>query len=231
MDYQKVVEGIFIERPNRFIARIMLPEGETIAHVKNTGRCWELLIPGVRVCLEDHGENTTRKTRYSLISVWKGDMLINMDSQVPNAVAADALEKGLITQLPKVDLIKREKTFGDSRFDIYYERGEQKGFLEVKGVTLEEDGIARFPDAPTIRGTKHIMELIKAKKEGYKASILFLVQMKGPVLFEPNKKMDPEFAEAVQLAAKKGVQILVYDSVVTPNSITIGKPINNYAVR
>lgn len=223
MDYQKVVEGIFIERPNRFIARIMLPEGETIAHVKNTGRCRELLIPGVRVYLEDHGENTTRKTRYSLISVWKGDMLINMDSQVPNDVAADAMQRGLITELPRADLIKREKTFGDSRFDIYYESGGQKGFLEVKGVTLEEDGIARFPDAPTIRGTKHIMELIKAKKDGYEASILFLIQMSGPVSFEPNISMDPGFADAVELAKSSGVRVLAYDSIVTPNTISIGK--------
>lgn len=226
MDYQKVVEGIFIERPNRFIARVKLPEGEAITHVKNTGRCRELLIPGVRVYLEDHGNGTLRKTRYSLISVWKGDMLINMDSQVPNAVAADALEKGLITQLPKVDLIKREKIFGDSRFDIYYERGEQKGFLEVKGVTLEEDGIAMFPDAPTIRGTKHIIELIKAKKEGYEASILFLIQMKGPVSFEPNRSMDPGFAGAVELAKRSGVRILAYDSIVTPNTISIGKSLS-----
>lgn len=226
MDYQKVVEGIFIERPNRFIARVKLPEGEAIAHVKNTGRCRELLIPGVRVYLEDHGNGTLRKTRYSLISVWKGDMLINMDSQVPNAVAADALEKGLITQLPKVNLIKREKIFGDSRFDIYYERGEQKGFLEVKGVTLEEDGIAMFPDAPTIRGTKHIIELIKAKKEGYEASILFLIQMKGPVSFEPNRSMDPGFAGAVELAKRSGVRILAYDSIVTPNTISIGKSLS-----
>lgn len=223
MDYQKVVEGIFIERPNRFIARVMLPEGEAIAHVKNTGRCRELLIPGARVYLEDHGENTTRKTRYSLISVWKGDMLINMDSQVPNAVAADALKKGLITELPRADLIKREKTFGDSRFDIYYEGGGQKGFLEVKGVTLEEDGIARFPDAPTIRGTKHIMELIKAKKDGYEASILFLIQMKGPASFEPNRSMDPSFADAVELATRSGVRVLAYDSIVTRNTISFGK--------
>ena len=223
MDYQKVVEGIFIERPNRFIARVMLPEGEAIAHVKNTGRCRELLIPGERVYLEDHGDNTTRKTRYSLISVWKGDMLINMDSQVPNTVTADALANGLIAELPRADLIKREKTFGDSRFDIYYESGEQKGFLEVKGVTLEEDGIARFPDAPTIRGTKHIMELIKAKDEGYEASILFLIQMKGPASFEPNRSMDPGFADAIELAKLSGVKILAYDSIVTPNTISIGK--------
>lgn len=223
MYYQKVVEGIFIERPNRFIARVMLPEGEVIAHVKNTGRCRELLIPGVRVYLEDHGENTLRKTRYSLISVWKKDKLINMDSQVPNAVAADALKRGLITELPETDLIKREKTFGDSRFDIYYESGQRRGFLEVKGVTLEEDGVARFPDAPTVRGTKHIMELIKAKEEGYEASILFLVQMEGPKYFEPNKSMDPGFADAVKLAKSRGVRVLAYDSIVTPNTIYIGK--------
>lgn len=227
MDYQKVVEGIFIERPNRFIAKVMLPEGEAIAHVKNTGRCRELLIPSARVYLEDHGDDTTRKTRYSLISVWKDDMLINMDSQVPNTVAADALKRGLITELPRADLIKREKTFGDSRFDIYYESGDQKGFLEVKGVTLEENGIARFPDAPTIRGTKHIMELIKAKKEGYEASILFLIQMKGPVSFEPNRSMDPGFADAVELAKRSGVRILAYDSIVTPNTIFIGKRVKN----
>ena len=227
MYYQKVVEGIFIERPNRFIARFLLPEGEVIAHVKNTGRCRELLIPGTMVYLEDHGENTQRKTRYSLISVWKKDMLINMDSQVPNAVAADALKRGLIAELPGADLIKREKTFGDSRFDIYYESGQRKGFLEVKGVTLEDDGVARFPDAPTVRGTKHIMELIKAKEEGYEASILFLIQMKGPKYFEPNKSMDPGFADAVELAKRSGVLILVYDSIITPNTIYIGNRVKN----
>lgn len=227
MYYQKVVEGIFIERPNRFIARVLLPEGEVIAHVKNTGRCRELLIPGTRVYLEDHGENTQRKTRYSLISVWKKDMLINMDSQVPNAVAADALKRRLIAELPEADLIKREKTFGDSRFDIYYESGQRKGFLEVKGVTLEEDGVARFPDAPTVRGTKHIMELIKAKEEGYEASILLLIQMKGPKYFEPNKSMDPGFADAVDLAKKSGVLILAYDSIITPNTIYIGNRVKN----
>ncbi len=148
--------------------------------MKNTGRCKELLLPGARVILEDCSHNPNRKTKYSLIAVWKGDMLVNMDSQVPNAVIFDALKTNKIPEFQKLEFIKREVTFGDSRFDIYFESPPmEKGFIEIKGVTLEDNGIAMFPDAPTTRGTKHVLEMIEAVREGYRGVILFLIQMKG----------------------------------------------------
>ena len=179
MRYNNIREAIFIERPNRFIAYAKL-DGEIVkCHVKNTGRCKELLIPEkTEVYLEDHGDMASRKTRYSLVKVVKNGRIINMDSQAPNQIATDWLCGGGLYK--DISLVKREKTYGKSRFDIYYERGEGvKGFIEVKGVTLEEDNVARFPDAPTERGVKHIYELIKAKKDGYEVNILFVIQMKG----------------------------------------------------
>lgn len=210
MEYGKMTEARFLRRVNRFTAFVELHGQEEMVHVKNTGRCKELLLKGARVFLEEAGKEG-RKTRYSLIAVCKGDMLVNMDSQAPNQMAAEALAEGKIEEIGEVDFLKREVKYGNSRFDIYYRKGEQKGFIEVKGVTLEEDGIAMFPDAPTERGTKHLRELIQAKEEGYEAAVLFVIQMKGVKGFRPNEEKDRKFTEALRDAAAAGVEILAYD--------------------
>ncbi|MBQ2744238.1 MAG: DNA/RNA nuclease SfsA [Lachnospiraceae bacterium] len=222
MRYNNIRKAIFIERPNRFIAYAKL-DGEIVkCHVKNTGRCKELLIPEkTEVYLEDHGDMASRKTRYSLVKVVKNGRIINMDSQAPNQIATDWLCGGGLYK--DISLVKREKTYGKSRFDIYYERGEGgKGFIEVKGVTLEEDNVARFPDAPTERGVKHIYELIKAKKDGYEVNILFVIQMKGIKYFEPNDKTHAAFGEALREAKKAGVNIIAIDCYVTEEEVVAG---------
>lgn len=225
MIYKKVVEGIFVKRPNRFIAQVIINGKEETVHVKNTGRCRELLIPGAKIILEDCSHNINRKTKYSLISVWKEGMLVNMDSQVPNAAVFQALEENKIAGFEDLTYLKREVTFTNSRFDIYFESKRQKGFIEVKGVTLEDNSISMFPDAPTERGTKHVLEMIDAVKEGYRGIIFFLIQMKGPKVFKLNWEMDKVFSEAVKLAYESGVEILAYDSIVTENSIDIDRPV------
>lgn len=225
MLYSKTKEAIFVNRPNRFIAYVLIDGKEEIVHVRNTGRCRELLIPGVRVILDDCSNNPNRKTRYSLIAVYKGDMLVNMDSQVPNLVVYDSLISNKIEGLENLNLVKREVTYEKSRFDLYFESDSHKGFIEVKGVTLEEDSIARFPDAPTLRGIKHVLEMIEAVDEGYIGIIFFLIQMRGPKEFRLNWEMDKFFSEAVKLASKKGVQIMAYDSIVSENSIELGEAI------
>lgn len=229
MKYNNIVKGLFLDRPNRFIAHAKVNGEEVVCHVKNTGRCKELLIPGKTIVyLEDHGTNTKRKTRYSLISVIKetknGDILINMDSQAPNKVAKEWLESGGLGK--KITYIKPEKTYLDSRFDIYFEYDDENGnkvkaFMEVKGVTLEDNGVVRFPDAPTERGTKHVNELIKAKEEGYESYILFVVQLEDFKYFEANKKTDPKFAEALKNAEDKGVHIIAKSCKVTFDSLKI----------
>ena len=213
-----------MERPNRFVANILMGKDKLTVHVKNTGRCRELLVKGARVLLEE-SDNPVRKTRYSLVAVYKGNLLVNMDSQIPNAVAAEALAKGYIPEIGVPDYIKREYTYGNSRFDIYYEKDGQKGFIEVKGVALENDGVVSFPDAPTQRGRKHLEELIKAKNEGYNAWVLFVVQMKGIKLFKPNSDHDPEFAALLSKARKAGVGVLAYDCIVTEKSIVLDEKV------
>lgn len=225
MEYKKIIEGIFLARPNRFIAQVLIDGKEEIVHVKNTGRCKELLLPGVKVILEDCSHNPNRKTKYSLIAVWKQNMLVNMDSQVPNEVVFNALKENKIQELKNLRYLKREVTFNNSRFDIYFKDEKQKGFIEVKGVTLENNHISMFPDAPTERGTKHVLEMIEAVNQGYRGTIFFLIQMKGPQSFKLNWKMDRKFSEAVKLAYENGVQILAYDSIVNNNSIQIGNSI------
>lgn len=224
MEYKNTVKGIFKNRPNRFIANVIINGKEETVHVKNTGRCKELLIEGVTVILEK-SNNTNRKTKYSLISVYKGEKLINMDSQSPNSVFAEALIDGKIEEIGSVDFLKREVKYNNSRFDIYYEKNNKKGFIEVKGVTLEENGVVMFPDAPTERGTKHILELIEAKKESYDVGIAFVVQMKDVKYFIPNKERDKKFYDALYKAYKEGVNIYVYDCIVTENSITLDKKV------
>lgn len=226
MIYKKTVEGIFIERPNRFIALVLIQGVQETVHVKNTGRCRELLIPGAKVILEDCSLNPNRKTKYSIIAIYKDSILINMDSQVPNAVVFEALNGNKIIGFEDLKCLKREVTYGNSRFDIYYESQNKKGFIEVKGVTLEANGIAMFPDAPTERGTKHVLEMIEAVKQGYSGAILFLIQMENPFEFKLNWKIDKKFSEAVHLASENDVEILAYDSIVGNNCIYIGESVN-----
>ena len=227
MTYQNIHKAKFISRPNRFIAECELDGEIVIAHVKNTGRCRELLVPGCRVYL-DEPLGRERKTKYDLVAVEKQlaggkPLLINMDSQAPNAAAEEFLRSGGI--FPNATLIRREVTKGSSRFDFYVEEGEKITYLEVKGCTLENDGIASFPDAPTERGVKHIEELIALKKEGYGAAILFVIQMKGITEFRPNDITHRAFGDALRRAGEAGVKIYAYDSIITPDSITIDKPV------
>lgn len=227
MEYGNMVEARFLRRVNRFTAFVELNGREEMVHVKNTGRCKELLIEGARVFLEE-ADKEGRKTKYSLIAVYKGDILVNMDSQVPNQMAAETLAEGKIEEIGEVDFLKREVNYENSRFDLFYQKGEKKGFIEVKGVTLEENGIAKFPDAPTERGAKHLRELIKAKEEGYEAAALFVIQMKGVQEFRPNEERDKNFTAALKEAAKAGVKILAYDCRVQVGKVYIDQkvPVN-----
>ena len=221
MKYYNVKKAIFIDRPNRFLAKVRIDGVEETVHVKNTGRCKEILIPGTEVYLEE-SSNAARKTKYSLISAYKGDKLINIDSQSPNTVIFESLKSGQIQEIGKTSAVKREVTFGDSRFDIYFENQAGKGFIEIKGATLENQGFVMFPDAPTERGRKHVYEMIKAVENGYMGFILFLIQMRGVKSFTPNAVMDPEFAKAIKLSAESGVNILAYDSIILKNEIRLG---------
>ena len=225
MKYTNIKQGIFLKRVNRFIAHVLIDHIEHVVHVKNTGRCQELFISGAVVFLEA-AQNPGRKTAYSLIAIYKGDRLINIDSQVPNHVVFEALQAGRIPEFGLPDKGKKEVTFGNSRFDIYFETAQQKSFIEVKGVTLEENGVVMFPDAPTIRGTKHVYEMIKAVEAGYGGYIFLLIQMKGVDYFRPNTKMDGDFSNALLQAVQKGVILLAYDSLVSANEIVLGEVVN-----
>ena len=223
----RIKEGVFLSRPNRFIAYVMVDGREEKCHVKNTGRCRELLVPGCKVYLEE-SENPNRSTRFDLVATEKkiGDssILINMDSQAPNSVVEEWLRKGELFG-EKIE-VKREVTYSDSRFDFSItDESGRISFLEVNGCTLEENGVDMFPDAPTERGVKHVKELIKAKKEGYGAYILILVQMCGVKYFVPNWDTHPAFGEALREAERNGVVILCYDSIVTSDSITLFKSV------
>ena len=222
MTYKNITRGKFLSRPNRFIANVEIDGKQETVHVKNTGRCRELLTTGATVFLKK-SDNPLRKTKYDLVAVLKGEVLINMDSQIPNDVAFEWLKNGnLFSENAK---IRREVTHNKSRFDFYIEDGNRKIFLEVKGCTLEQDGIAMFPDAPTERGVKHIVELIGCLEEGFEAYILFVIQMKGPKVFKPNDNTHKAFGDALRKAYESGVRILAYDSIVTPNSIKIDKEV------
>ncbi len=227
MKYSKIVEGKFLLRPNRFIAKVLVKGVEETVHVKNTGRCKELLVEGARVFLFE-SDNPNRKTKYDLIAVEKvtdnGVLLINMDSQIPNDVVGEWIAKGEL--FSERAIIKREFTYNKSRFDFYVEDGDCKVFLEVKGVTLENNGVAAFPDAPTQRGVKHINELISATKNGYKAYIVFVIQMKGVHKFIPNDVTHKEFGNALRNAQKAGVKIIALDCVVKENEIYIDSNVN-----
>ena len=220
MEYNNIVKGIFIERPNRFIAICEIDGKKETCHVKNTGRCRELLLKGSTVYLEK-SSNPNRKTQYDLISVEKNDRLINMDSQIPNFVVAESLNK----VFDNIKFVKKEYKYGNSRFDIYLETETEKIFVEVKGVTLENYGVVRFPDAPTERGIKHLKELQKAVSKGYRACVVFLIQMDNVKYFEPNYETHPEFAEELKKAQNNGVEIFAFDSIVTPYEIKMNNKV------
>lgn len=228
MNYEHTIPASFLERVNRFIAYASIDGICVKCHVKNTGRCRELLLPGADLILQHHPDALAngRKTEYSLINVYKqmahGTELVNLDSQAPHQVAMEWLLRG---GLPAVTEIRREVTYGNSRLDLAFLQDGTPSYMEVKGVTLEQDGVARFPDAPTERGIKHLKELEHAATEGYRAYALFVIAMKGVHAFEPNLATHPAFGEALSHAASHGVQILAYDCIVTQNSLTIDTPI------
>lgn len=219
--YPKIKKALFVSRPNRFIADVIIDGCMERVHVKNTGRCKELLTEGCNVILCE-SDNSARKTKYDIIAVYKmrkgkAPLLINMDSQIPNDVAAEWLAKGEL--FSKNAIIRREVTFGNSRFDFYVEDGDRKAFVEVKGVTLEENGVAMFPDAPTERGIKHINELVSALEQGFEAYILFVIQMKEVHEFRPNDITHKAFEDALRTAESNGVKVIAVDCTVNENSI------------
>lgn len=227
MRYQNIYKAEFLSRPNRFIAKVLLDGEELTVHVKNTGRCKELLVPGCTVYLEKSG-NPARKTAFDLVTVEKivgcDDLgaptrLINMDSQAPNKLFAEWARAGHFVS--GLTLLRPETTWGHSRFDFYWEAGERKGFVEVKGCTLEEDSWTYFPDAPTERGVKHLEELLLAKQQGYEAAVCFVIQMSGVGGFSPNDRTHPAFGEALRKAAAGGVEVLAYQCRVIPGEVYI----------
>ena len=222
MKYERIETGKFIERPNRFIAYVEIAGQKETVHVKNTGRCAELLTPGATVYVQKV-DNPERKTQWDLIGVKKGKRMINMDSQIPNKVVEEWIRKGNL--FPDATRIKTETTYKQSRFDLYVEEGNRKIFIEVKGVTLENNGVVKFPDAPTERGIKHLNELCEAVEEGYEAYVFFVIQMKGVKYFTPNMKTHAAFGEALRNAKEQGVHILAYDCRVTKDSIEIEKEV------
>lgn len=221
MKYKNTIEATFVSRPNRFIAFVKLSDSQVVrCHVKNTGRCRELLLPGARVVLEDFRDRLgKRQTEYDLIAVYKGELLINIDSQAPNEAAFEYVTSG--RYIGDVENARREVTYGNSRFDIYFEKNNQKYFLEVKGVTLEKNGVVSFPDAPTIRGLKHLDELILAKDNGYVTGVLFVVQMNWAKYFIPQYETHRAFGEKLKQAYEAGVNLTAVLCDVTENEIII----------
>lgn len=227
--YEKMERGVFLRRPNRFVAEAELAGGRALCHVKNTGRLKELLIPGAGVWVQ-HCEKEERKTKYSLIAVEKPGpdgkpVLVNIDSQAPNEAAARWVSGGADGRFRDLTLLKRERKFGNSRFDLYFEADGRKCFMEVKGVTLDAGGVAKFPDAPTGRGVKHVEELVTAADAGYEAYLLFVIQMKGIRGFAPNEETHSAFGEALRRASQAGVHVLAYDCAVTADSMRIDEKV------
>lgn len=222
MRYENICQGEFVDRPNRFIAHVEIDGCKETVHVKNTGRCRELLPPGAVVFIQE-SLKPERKTKWDLIAVKKDNRIVNMDSQIPNEVVKEWLENGNL--IKNITSIRTEYTYGDSRIDLYVEAGERKILIEVKGVTLEEDGVARFPDAPSERAVKHVHELKKALQKGCEAYIFFVIQMKGVRYFTPNTDTHPEFAKALREAAEEGVRVVAYDCLVEKDSISIHKEV------
>ncbi|QZY56381.1 DNA/RNA nuclease SfsA [Crassaminicella profunda] len=221
MKYKNIKKAVFLSRPNRFIAHVLLEGKEEVVHVKNTGRCKEILIEGVPVILEK-ATNPHRKTKYSLVGAYKDHkFLINIDSQITNYVVYEAICNNQVEELINLDYLKKEVKSGNSRFDLYYEKGDKKGFIEVKSVTLEENGGCKFPDAPTQRGRKHIYELIELQRKGYENYIFFLIQIENMKTFTANGRTDPKFEEVLRVAKEKGIRILAYDCYVKEDELTI----------
>lgn len=226
MKYKNIVEGKFISRPNRFIAHVEIEGLEHVVHVKNTGRCKELLQPKATVYLEK-SDNPTRKTLYDLVSVKKGERIVNMDSQLPNGLVEEWLRESDDARkiFGDISYIKREKTYGKSRFDLYVESDNRKIFIEVKGVTLENDNVVSFPDAPTERGIKHLNELICALEDGYETYVFFVVQMEGVDFFTPAWDKHKAFGDALVNAHNKGVKVLAYDCKVSEDEVRINQSV------
>ena len=221
MTYSNMIPGTFLSRPNRFIAHVEINGQSEVVHVKNTGRCRELLPPGARVWCQK-SDNPSRKTKYDLITVQKGSRLINMDSQAPNTAAKEWLLSG---GLGPVENVRAETFHGDSRYDFSFSLNGKQCFLEVKGVTLETDGVCAFPDAPTQRGAKHLRGLTEAAREGYGAYVLFVIQMADVEYLHPNDDTDPDFGAALREAAANGITVLAMDCAVTTDSMTIRKAV------
>lgn len=222
MRYENIVKGKFVKRLNRFVAEVEIDGEKLLCHIKNTGRCRELLKEGVTVYLEK-SSNAQRKYQYSLVSVRKGERLVNMDSQAPNKAVYEFLKSGRLFE--NITFIKPESTYKKSRFDFYAEYGGKKAFIEVKGVTLENDGVVSFPDAPTERGARHLEELCECIKEGYEAHIFFAVQMKDVLYFTPNGENDPKFKLTLLKAAGQGVKIHAFDCFVTEKEMVIAEKV------
>ena len=222
MRYPNIHKARFLARPNRFIARVLLEGEELTVHVKNTGRCRELLVPGAPVWLV-RSDNPARKTAYDLVAVEKAGRLINMDSQAPNALFAEWARAGHF--VPGLTLLRPETTWGNSRFDFYWEAGARRGFTEVKGCTLEEDGWTYFPDAPTERGVKHLEELARARAEGFEAAVCFVIQMADVDGFSPHDRTHPAFGEALRRAVDQGVEVLARQCAVSPGEVWMTGPV------
>ena len=220
MRYEHIQPGVFVARPNRFIAHVEIGGQLVVAHVKNTGRCKELLVPGATVYV-DYVSSPHRKTQYDLVAVEKGNLLINMDSYAPNIAFGEYLCQGRFAPLGQLTHVKAEARYHQSRFDFYVETATERAFIEVKGVTLEADGVAMFPDAPTLRGVKHLNHLAQCLEEGYQAYAVFIVQMQGMRYFTPNNKMHAAFGATLKEVAAKGVQVLALACTVTPESMVV----------
>lgn len=220
MRYGEILPAVFLSRPNRFIAHVLVEGEEVVCHVKNTGRCRELLRPEARVWLEK-GTNPKRKTAYDLVTVEKGHRLVNMDAQAPNKIFGEwalQLEAGIRSVRPEV-------AFEDSRLDFLLETEQGRHYVEVKGVTLEEGGHVFFPDAPTERGVRHLHTLMRAVEHGHRATVFFVVQMADVLDFSPNDSTDPAFGQALRQAAAAGVQVLAFTCQVTPEEVTMDRQI------
>ena len=219
MHYANMIPGTFLARPNRFIAHVALDGQTEVVHVKNTGRCRELLPVGAQVWCQK-SDNPNRKTKFDLITVRKGHRLINMDSQAPNTAAKEWLAAG---GLGEIENLRAETKHGDSRFDFSFTKDGKPCYLEVKGVTLETEGVCAFPDAPTERGAKHLRGLTQAVREGCGGYVLFVIQMADVKFLHPNDATDPEFGKALREAAAAGVEVLAVDCTVTEDSMTISQ--------